>query len=125
MQESKEILEDWKDKVEKYHKNLRLELHPDKSKIYHLYKGVNFLGFKIFYYYKRSRKRNVTHFKEKLTNLKRAYKNGDITKDEFMASIGGWFAYVMWGNTYRLRKKLEEDIKDFLESTVPQSIKIV
>ena len=43
LHESKEKLEEYKDKVEKYLMNLKLELHPDKSKIFPLYKGVNFL----------------------------------------------------------------------------------
>ena len=117
---SKETLEDCKEKIEKYIKSLRLELHPDKSKIFPLYHGVNFLGFKIFYFYKRARKRNVNHFKSRLEVLKGSYKNGDIPKDKFISRVEGWFAYIIWGDTYRLRKKLAQDIEEFLNNTSPR-----
>ncbi|MBW2982604.1 reverse transcriptase/maturase family protein, partial [Candidatus Woesearchaeota archaeon] len=73
LHESKEKLEEYKDKIEKYLMNLKLELHPDKSKIFPLYKGVDFLGFKVFYSHKRARKRNVSHFKRRLEKLKKSY----------------------------------------------------
>ena len=55
-------LEECQNKISKYLKNLRLELHPDKSKISSMYKGVNFLGFKIFYFYKLARKKKCDLF---------------------------------------------------------------
>ena len=110
----KKVLEDCKDKVEKYLKNLRLEFHPDKSKIYSLYRGVDFLGFKTFYHHRRVRKRNVKGFKIRLEKLERTYKNGDITKDKFIASAEGWFAYIIWGDTYNLRKKFIKEINKIL-----------
>ena len=54
-----------------------------------------------------------------MEKLERAYKNGDITKEKFVASTEGWFAYVMWGNTYNLRQKLTKNIERFLENTIP------
>ena len=91
--------------------SLRIELHPDKSKIFPLYKGVDFLGFKIFYYYKRARKRNVNNFKRRLEKLEKAYNTGDISKSKFMASIERWLAYVMWSNTYNLRKSVLKEVE--------------
>ncbi len=120
LHESKEVLENCKDKIEKYLKNLRLEFHPDKSKIYSLCRGIDFLGFKTFYHHRRVRKRNVKGFKARLEKLERAYKNGDITKDKFIASAEGWFAYAMWGDTYNLRQKLAKDVEDFFEKATPQ-----
>ena len=114
LHERKDILENSKDKIEKYLKNLKLELHPDKSKIYYLYKGVDFLGFKIFYYYKRARKRNVTHFKNRLENLEKRYKQGEINDEGFLARVNGWLAYVMWGDTYRLRTSVLKRVEGVL-----------
>jgi hypothetical protein len=96
--------------------NLKIELHPNKSKIFPLYKGVDFLGFKIFYYYKRARKRNVNNFKRRLEKLEKAYLVGDISKSKFIASVEGWFAYVMWGNTYNLRLNFAKEVKKILDS---------
>ncbi len=111
MHSDKKVLEDCMTKIEKYLKTLRLEMHKDKSKIYPLYKGVEFLGFKIFYEYKRVRKRNVKHFKKKLNNLLKNYQSDVISKEKFIESINGWFAYIMWGNTYRLRKEIISEIE--------------
>ncbi len=116
LHDSKEVLENCKIKIEKYLKNLRLEFHPDKSKIYQMYKGIDFLGFKIFYHYKRARKRNVSYFKRKLKILERRYKTDEISKEKFLESVNGWFAYIMWGDTYKLRKRLVEEIERILNS---------
>lgn len=40
---------------------IKLEMHPEKSRIYPLYSGVNFLGFRIFYYHKLLKKSNAMH----------------------------------------------------------------
>ena len=114
LHKNKEVLENCKDKIKKYLKNLKLEFHPDKTKIYSMYKGIDFLGFKTFYYHRMARKRNVKGFEVRLEKLKRTYKNGDITRDKFVASIKGWFAYIMWGDTYRLRKNIIKNINGFL-----------
>ena len=51
MHKDKKVLEKCKGKVGKYLKNLRLELHPDKSEIHALRNGITFLGYRIFYHY--------------------------------------------------------------------------
>ena len=118
----RKVLEDCKDKIQKYLMNLRIELHPDKSKIFPLYKGVDFLGFKIFYHYKRARKRNVKNFKRRLEKLEKDYLAGDISKSKFIASVEGWFAYVLWGNTYKLRLNFAEQVKKILDSKKKEEI---
>jgi hypothetical protein len=90
--------------------NLRIEMHPDKSKIFSLYRGADFLGFKIFYHNKRVRKRNVNNFRKKIEKLKRLYLEDKISKDKFISIVEGWFAYVIWGNTYKLRMKFAEEV---------------
>ncbi len=110
LHENKEKLEECKDKINKYLKHLKLELHPDKSKIFSIYKGVDFLGFKIFYFYKLVRKRNVSYFNRKLDEFIEKYKTNEITKEKFMESVRGWFAYIMWGDTYKLRKNILRNI---------------
>lgn len=46
---------------------LKLELHPEKSKIVPLHYGVKLLGFRVFYYYKLPRKSNLRIFEKKLS----------------------------------------------------------
>src|SRR3989338_6989123 len=113
LHESKEKLEECKDKISKYLRHLRLKLHPDKSKIFSLYKGVTLLGFKEFYHYRLVRKRNIRYFKKRFIKLKIRYKEGEIGSTDFLNSLEGWFGYVMWGNTYKLRKKVARQIARF------------
>ena len=111
LHENKNILEIYKDKIIKYLKNLNLELHNDKSKIFSIYKGTMVLGYKTFYHYKLLRKRNIKRFNKRLENNKEKYKASLITNEEIMASIQGWFAYAIWANTYELRKNIIRNIK--------------
>ena len=106
LHKDKKVLEDCKNKISKYLMHLNLELHPDKSKIYPLYHGVNLLGFKAFYHYKLVRKRNIKIFLKKLDEFEKEYKKGYLPKSILLEKIQGWFAYSEWGNSFKLRKKL-------------------
>jgi retron-type reverse transcriptase len=122
LHESKEKLIEVKDRIEKYLTNLRLRLHPDKSKICPLYKGVNLLGFKAFYFYRRLRKRNLLQFNRNLIKYKIQYRQRQIGYELFIEKLRGWFAYAMWGNTYSLRKDLANNVIKFLEYDAKKSI---
>lgn len=108
LQESKEQLEIWKIKIDKFLKeNLKIELHPEKSKVVALSKGVDFVGFRNFYYYRLLRKRNL----RKIILRIEQYRNGLLSYEKLLESYQGWQAYARWANSYKLRKKVYEDIK--------------
>ncbi|MCX6816076.1 MAG: reverse transcriptase domain-containing protein [Candidatus Aenigmarchaeota archaeon] len=93
---SRRQLEKMRDEIEKFlSTELKLELHPEKTSIFPLHNGVNFLGFRCFYHYRLLKKSNLRHF---LLNLKNGHHNDK--------SIEGWIAHASWGNTYNLRKKI-------------------
>ena len=51
LHENKNALEFYKQEINSFLKdNLKIELHKDKSKIYPLNRGINFLGYRNFYY---------------------------------------------------------------------------
>jgi len=67
---SKQQLEEWKTQINNFLKEkLKLELHPNKSKIIPLSKGIDFVGFRNFYYFKLLRKRNIVSMKKKLCKI--------------------------------------------------------
>ena len=100
---SKEQLIRWKEELNNFLIYiLKLELHPEKSKIIPLCKGVDFVGFRNFYYYKLLRKRNIRKIISKIS----LYKQGFIEKDKINEIYQGWQAYAKWANTYKLREKL-------------------
>ena len=63
-------LEFYKNEIDEFlRKELKLELHPDKSKIISLSKEVDFVGFRNFYYFKLLRKRNIRNMQRKIEIL--------------------------------------------------------
>lgn len=105
----KEILEVYKPEIDSFlqHK-LKLELHPLKSKIIPLNKGITFLGFRVFYHHKLLRKSNWQAARRKIISLKDDFDNGVIDYDTVYGSMVGWFAYAKQANTHTIRKAVGE-----------------
>lgn len=103
LHESKEQLELWKEKINEFlAKELKLQLHPDKSRIVPLASGIDFVGFRNCYNYKLLRKRNIKQMENKI----KRYLNDETSREKLIASFEGWNAYAMWGNSYKLRKRI-------------------
>ena len=75
---NKKILEIYKDKINKYLNYLKLELHPNKSKIISLTRPINFVGFRIFYHYKLLKKFNRKNIQRKLNKFNTLFKKDKI-----------------------------------------------
>lgn len=100
---SKSQLEEWKRQINEFlNKELKLELHTEKSRLIPLSRGIDFVGFRNFYYFRLLRKRNVRKMLSKIEQ----YINGEITIEKILESFQGWQAYAKWANTYKLRKRL-------------------
>jgi len=101
LHENEEQLREWKRKIESFlEEKLKLELHPQKSRIILLSRGVDFVGFRNFYYFKLLRKRNIKCMIKKIGD----YNEGLILDGEMMEIFQGWNSYAKWANTYKLRK---------------------
>ncbi len=108
---SKLKLEQYKTEINKFlNKELKLELHPEKCKTVPLYNGVSLLGFRVFYHFKLLRKRNLNKLLRRLEEQKQKYKQGVITKENILESFQGWSGYASTANTYRLRRRILEQI---------------
>jgi len=100
---SKNQLEIWKSRIMIFlNEKLDLGLHPDKSKIIPLSKGLDFVGFRNFYYFRLLRKRNIRSIKRKIEK----FKNGQISRDKFIQIFQGWSSYSKWANSYNLRNRM-------------------
>ena len=100
------LLECYKDNIKEFLNTVNLELHPNKSKIISLKKGINLLGFRVFYHYKLLNKRNIRKVKNNLSKLQYKLDGGNIDYDKVYTIFEGWLAYSKHANTYKLRKKL-------------------
>jgi len=104
---SKKQLEIWKKEIENFlRERLKLELHPDKLKIINLSKGIDFVGFRNFYYFRLLRKRNVRNM-ERNINL---FITGKISYEKFFEIFQGWEAYSNWANSEKTLKNLFKKI---------------
>ncbi len=112
---SEELLEKYRIRLDYFlKKKLLLELHPDKSKIIKLHSGILFLGFRIFYYHKLIRKKNIRKFHGKLKEMKRLYEKNLIEREKVIERFEGWLAYISHANTYKYKRSITKIInRDF------------
>lgn len=105
--ESEEQLRIWKKEIDKFlGEKLKLELHPQKSKIILVSRGVDFVGFRNFYKNRLLRKRNVRKMLFKVEK----YKNGEMPKEKILESFQGWNAYAKFANSLHLRRMVVRKI---------------
>ena len=103
----KEQIEKWKVEIDRFlREKLNLELHPQKSKIISLSRGIDFVGFRNFWHYKLLRRRNVTMINFKIEN----YKQGKISKEKLLEIFQGWNAYAKRANSYNLKRSVVSKI---------------
>jgi len=111
---NREILCEYKEKINIYLKALKLELHPDKSKIVPLRNGITFLGYRIFYHYKLLKKNNIRKFKREFNKNLNLYKDGILTHNDLVNSVQGWFGYSIHADTYKFRKNITKELSNHL-----------
>jgi retron-type reverse transcriptase len=108
---SPKILKFYKEKINNFlETKLDLELHPDKTKILKLEKGINFLGFRIFYHHKLLSKKNIKKFERNIKKLQKEYSQNEINREKIIEKIDGWIIYAKNANTHKYCKKLTSNI---------------
>lgn len=112
---SKEKLEFCKTEISAFLRTIQLELHPEKSKVVPLCKGINLLGFRIFYNYKLPKKSNVRLIQNRISYFIDLHRDAIISKEEIMKRMEGWNAYAIHGNTFNLRRRMSRRLKKSLE----------
>jgi len=108
---SKRRLDMLKEQIDSFLKSeLRLILHPQKSRIIPLSRGIDFVGFRNFNRFKLLRKRNIRGMRRKID----LYRKGLMDFTSLKESYQGWQAYARWGNTHNLRNRIKMKIIDTL-----------
>ncbi|MEK6885334.1 MAG: reverse transcriptase/maturase family protein [Nanoarchaeota archaeon] len=103
LHENEEQLKIWKMRIDEFlRQELKIELHPDKSRIILLSQGVDFVGFRNFYHFRLLRKRNINNMKKKIE----MFRYDLMSKDKLLESFHGWTAYAKWANTFKLRRNM-------------------
>ena len=104
-------LQAWQDEIATYlHNYLKLQLHPDKTKIIPINAGVPLVGFRIFRHHKILKKSNLRRLNVRLARFRRVVEAGELSKEQLRCSIMGWEGYAKMGNTFRLRERIHREI---------------
>ncbi|MDO8656898.1 MAG: helix-turn-helix domain-containing protein, partial [Nanoarchaeota archaeon] len=102
-----EQLEKYKLEIQHFlHEKLKLQLHPDKSKVLRFTDGVSFLGHRIYPYYKRITKKNIRRFERKLMRLHTLYKDHGLPREKVVECFEGWLAHISHANTFKYRQHM-------------------
>jgi len=119
LHKNKKFLQEAINQIEKFiRKELALELHPNKCKIIDLKDGSDFLGFRIFYYYKLLRKSNIRKMQRKIKNYKCLYDEGKLNYDIVYEFFQNWCAYARNANTHTLRKTKGMKVQEYFPKEV-------
>ena len=104
---SRTQLQKWKNEIGLFlGKELKLELHSDKSRIIALSRGIDFVGFRNFYYFKLLRKRNAKNMQGKV----KLFSEDLISKNKILEIFQGWNAYAKWANSLKLKRSIVKSI---------------
>jgi len=93
---------------------LKIESHPDKSKIIPLRSGITFLGFRVFRRYKLLKKSNINRIFKRMLKFQERLDDGTITEDRIRDSFAGWDGYAKMANAYKLRKRIRGRVDTML-----------
>ncbi|MCX8015814.1 MAG: reverse transcriptase/maturase family protein [Patescibacteria group bacterium] len=105
---NKKRLHQIKRQIQKFLRDkLRLELHPKKANIFPINKGIDFLGYKIFFNYRLLRKNTVKRFIRRLKKHQQQLKNNLIKINDFKKTFYSWLVYAQFGKSWRLIKDLK------------------
>ena len=95
---------------------LKLELHPQKSRIIPLRRGITLLGFRTFCHFRLLKKSNQKRIEKRLQKFREKPARGEISREHILLSMAGWDGYAKMGNTYNLRKKIWREIQAILQA---------
>ena len=106
----KDILWEWKKRIEERLARLRLTIHPG-TQPRPVTEGLPFLGFVIFPGKRRLKRRKGVHFARKLRRLAAEYQARKLPLDRLTASVRGWTNHARYANTVGLRKAILRTIQ--------------
>lgn len=107
---NRNILESYKQEINNFLKNnLKIELHNEKSKIMKLKQGINFLGFRNFYYYRILKKNKRKIIKNKLNLILRECRETD-DYERLRQRFESILTHLEFCNGFNLRKKIVKNL---------------
>lgn len=120
--EDKEYLKRCKEQIAIKLEELKLSLHPRKTRIFRIDDGIKFLGFrhkitdtgKVIRLIDTS---NVKRERKKLYRLVNLAKQGELTKEHVYQCYNSWREHASHGNTFKLLQRMDKYYKDLWRNT--------
>ncbi len=105
----RKILEKWKNEISMFlAAELKVNLHPEKSGIIMLDRGITLLGFRIFHHSRLVKKSSARRIWKRLEKLKKDHDKGKLTKEQADAKLLGWITFASFANTYKPRRRVQQ-----------------
>lgn len=82
---------------------LRQKFHEERAAVFPTGTGIPFLGWRVYPDHRRLKRRNGIKFQRRFARLIKEYVSGQITLERLSASVNGWIAHVVHGDTWGLR----------------------
>jgi RNA-directed DNA polymerase len=83
-----------------------LTLNARKTEVRRTGSGVDFLGYRLFYYHCLLRRKNMGKIRRRLGRFARAYAAGTLYAADIRKSLAGWLGYARFADTYNFRRRL-------------------
>jgi len=84
-------------------KHLNLRTHEERSHVFPVKSGIEFLGYRIFPSHRRIRNGNGHRFVRRFNNLRDAFRCGETSLPEITQSVVSWIGHVSHGDSWGLR----------------------
>lgn len=107
--DDKAILWQWHAALQAKLAELRLCLH-DGAHPRPVNEGIPFLGFILFPTHRRLKRRKGIHFRRRIHRLLHDYRRGAVPAERVQASVHGWINHVRYGDTWRLREAILQNV---------------
>lgn len=104
--DDKATLHHWREQALAFAATLRLTLHEGRAQVVPVGTGLPFLGWHVFPYRLRLKRRNVLAFAQRFRRLRTAYAANRCTSAEIKQRLQGWLGHARQGNTLALRRSL-------------------
>lgn len=113
----RQFLEDCRDKARAYLADLRFELNEEKTRVYPLREGIEFLGFnfrltdtgKVLMLIRPDKVKNV---RRRLRRLARKSLRGEIPPEKVRESYSAWRNHASKGNSHQLLRRMDKFYND-------------
>lgn len=115
---TKEELKQLLAEIREWMDGLGLELN-EKTAIFPLRNGIDFLGFHSYLTesgacVQKLRQESIDRIRSKMKYWRKAFSAGEITKEKILEQFDGWDAHAAHGDTYALRRKYAEQVKEII-----------